>query len=177
MEAQAAAVPTTELTAEMTANISRPMPTPQPRIAMRASRRDLSKTLRSHMAGLPGDLAVALVVAQEDVFQAGFVAGQRHHRILRRRLDHGILPARYGQAQRAPIGQRLDALHAVQRFERLGWRGISKGDDDFVALDVLQLGHAADAYQLSFADDAHAAAHLLHLGKNVRRKQDSAARL
>src|SRR5690242_75823 len=100
--------------AEMTANISRPRPIPQPRMAMRYSRSVLRKTLRNHMAGLLGSLhshAVILVVAQEDFFQAGFLAGQAGNGVLRRRLDDVIQPARDGEVKRMPIGKRLRLLH------------------------------------------------------------------
>src|SRR5690242_17819401 len=131
------------------------------------------------MARLPGSLAatslaVAFVVAQEDVFQAGLLAGQRKDRMLCRRLDDAIQPAGDRQAQRAPIGQSLHLVHAVQRLERRDGRGLGEGDGDVVALDVFQLGHAAHAHQPPLADDRHAVAGLLHLGQNMRGEEDGA---
>src|SRR5260221_6794304 len=166
--ARAAGVDTSEPTVAWTSNMTRPIPTPQPRMARRKSRRVLRKTLVNHMVRLLEGLTIALVVAREDIFQAGFVTGQRDDRMQRCRFDHAIQLARHGQAQRVPIGKLLHLLHTGKPLEHLGWRGVGKGDGNFVALDVLQFGYAADAHQLPLADDDHAVAGLLHLAQDVR---------
>src|SRR5450755_450553 len=122
-------------------------------------------------------LPVALVVAQEDVFQAGFVGGQVDDCMLCRRFDDDIQLAQYDQAQRVPIGQRLHLPYTGKPFERLGRHGVGKSDGNFVALDVLEFGHAADTHQLPLTDNAHAVAGLLHLAQDVRGKKDRAARI
>src|SRR6266702_1868129 len=126
------------------------------------------------MARLLDGLAIAFVVAQEDVFQAGFVTGQADDGMLRRRLDHRVRPTLHRQAQRMPTGQRLHLLHTVQRLESLGRHDLGKGDDNFVALDVFQLGHAAHPHQLPFTNDAHASARLFDLAQDVRGQKDGA---
>src|SRR6266702_2933765 len=126
------------------------------------------------MARLLDGLTIALVVAQEDVFQAGFVTGQGDDGMLRRRLDHRIRPTLHRQAQRMPTGQRLHLLHTVQRLERLGRHDLGKGDYNFVALDVFQLGHASHPHQLPFTNDSHAGAGLFDLAQDVRGQKDGA---
>src|SRR5215467_2512284 len=92
--------------------------------------------------------------------------------MLCRRFDHAIEAARHTQAQRVPIGQRLDLLDAVEPLERSGGSGAGKDDDDLVALDALELGHTAHAHQLPLANDAYPIAGLLHLGQDVRGEED-----
>ncbi len=90
------------------------------------------------------------------------------------RFDHAIQLARHGQAQRVPIGKLLYLLHTGKPLEHLGWRGVGKGDGNFVALDVLQFGHAADTHQLPFTNNPNAVAGLLYLAQDVRRQKDGA---
>ena len=75
--------------------------------------------LLNHMARLLGGRAIILIVAQEDLFQAGFLAGQVHDGMLRRRLDDPIQPTGHREAQRMPIGQRLRLIDARQSLESI----------------------------------------------------------
>src|SRR5215831_995352 len=131
--------------------------------------------LLNHTAGLPGGPAVRLVVAQEDVLQAGLVAAQRDHPVPRRRLYHRVGGALHLQAQPEPAGRRLDSGHAVQPLERLGGDGAGEQYGDLVALDVLHLGHSADANDPALADDPDPGAPLLHLAEDVRGEEHGAA--
>src|SRR5260370_40486929 len=71
-------------------------------------------------AGGAGRMAVALVVAEEDVLEAGFVAGQRDDRKLRRGLDHSVRGALHGEAHGGPAVEALDLSDAVELGERVG---------------------------------------------------------
>ena len=84
------------------------------------------------------------------------------------------LPATATRSVR-PSVERLHLLHAGQRGEGLGGHAIGEGNGDFVALDILEFGHAADAHEAPFADDAHAAAGLLDLAQDVRGEKDGLA--
>ncbi len=105
------------------------------------------------------------------------MTGQGDNRILRCCLDHRIRFSLHRQPQRMPIGQCLHLRHAVKLLERLGWHRLGKGEREFVALDVLEFGHATHAHQLPFANDAHARAGLFDLAQDVRGEKDGASLL
>src|SRR5437588_9228266 len=100
-----------------------------------------------------GLAAVALVVAQEDVLEAGLVAGQRDHWKLRRRLDHRVRGALHGESNGQPVVERLDLGDPIEPGERVGRDRLGEGDRDLVALDVFELMHATDADDAAVADD------------------------
>src|SRR6266851_4300161 len=126
-------------------------------------------------AGGAGRMAVALVVAEEDVLEAGFVAGQRDDRKLRRGLDHSVRSALHGEAHGGPAVEALDLSDAVELGERVGGYRLREGDRDLVALDVFQFVHAADADDSVVANDRDARAGLLDLAQDVRREEHRAA--
>src|SRR6266566_6953747 len=102
------------------------------------------------------------------------MTGQAHNCILCCRLDDSICPTLHHQMQGMPSRQRLDPFYSIQRLEGFCRNSISEHDRDFVALDVLQLGHTTDAHQLPFANDSHAGAGLFNLAQNVRGQKDGA---
>src|SRR2546423_5666719 len=89
-------------------------------------------------------LAVTLVVAQEDVLEAGLIARQRHDWILRSGLDHGVGRTLDGKAHGRPVVQGLDLDHSIELRKRVRRHWLRKRDRDLVALDVVQLVYAAD---------------------------------
>src|SRR6266851_2316803 len=114
---------------------------------------------------LRGRLPIRLVVLKEDVLEARLIARQRHDRIARRGLDDSVGRSLDGDAHGVAVVQRLDLDDAVHRLERVGRHWLSEKDRDLVALDVLQLVHAADADEPTLADDADALARLLDLAQ------------
>ncbi len=74
-----------------------------------------------------------------------------------------------------PISQGLHLCHLVQGLERLNWYRVGKRHGNFVVLDVLELGHAADTHQSPLADDGDAVAHLLDLRQDMRGEKDCAS--
>src|SRR5438874_13120497 len=98
-------------------------------------------------------LAVALVVAQEDVLEAGLIARQRHDWISRSGFDHCVGRTLDGKADSHPIVQGLDLGHPIEPCERLRRHWLRKRDRDLVALDVVQLVYAADSDDAAVADD------------------------
>src|SRR5258708_29491128 len=77
-------------------------------------------------------LAVALVVAEEDVLEAEFVAGQRDDRKLRRGLDHSVRGALHGEAHGGPAVEALDLSDAVELGERVGGSRVWQGHPDLL---------------------------------------------
>src|SRR4051812_10308184 len=73
------------------------------------------------------------------------------------------------------VVQLLDLGDPIHALEACGGDGLAEGDRDLVALDVLQLGNAADANDPSFSDDGHSRACLFDLAEDVRRKKDRPA--
>src|SRR5260370_27319568 len=65
-------------------------------------------------------VAVALVVAKENVLEARLVARQRNDGVPGSGLDHGVGGALHGQPDRVALVQLLDLFHAVERIERIG---------------------------------------------------------
>src|SRR6266516_3636488 len=126
------------------------------------------------MASLLGSQTIALVIAQEDVFQARLVAGQANDSILRCCLDYRICSSLDSQTQRMPTRQYLYLFYPIQRLERFCRDSISERDRDFVAFDVLEFGHDTHAHQLPFTNDPHAGTGLLDLAQDVRGQKDSA---
>src|ERR1700674_3017266 len=118
--------------------------------------------------GLLNRLTVIFVVAKEDVLEARLIAGQRNDAVARRGLDHSVGGALHREAHRVPVVEHLDVSHALERLERLGRYRLRESDGDLVALDVLQLVHAADAHEATLADDPDARAGLLDLAQHVR---------
>src|ERR1700730_17106663 len=115
--------------------------------------------LRNHTASiLPARRALILVVAHEDILQAGLVADEVDERILGRDLDDRVDPALRREAKRPPVGRRLYPSHAIQPAERVGRRHGGEGQLSLVTLDVLHLCHAADARQAPLADDSYSVA-------------------
>src|SRR5260370_27115515 len=151
-----------------------PMPMPQPRIATRWSRRVLSKTLLNHTLRLLGGRAVGLVVAQEDVLEAGLVAGERDDLKACGSLDHRIGRSLHRQAHGVAVVQRLHVGHALQRLEGLGRNPARERDRDRVALAGLDLGPVTDPDNAPVADDPYALARLLDLAPNVLRDEHPA---
>src|ERR1035437_726881 len=117
-------------------------------------------------------LVVARVVAQEDILQAGLMAGQGYDRVFRRRLDHRVRPTLHRQVERVPAVHHRYLCDTLQALERLHRYIVGEGDRDLVALDVVELVYCADAHQSPLANDPHAGACLLDLAKDVRGQKD-----
>src|SRR5438477_265324 len=128
--------------------------------------------LLNSMASLLGSQTIALVIAQEDVFQARLMAGQANDSILRCCLDYRICSSLDRQTQRMPTKQCLYLFYPIQRLERLCRDSICERDRDFVVFDVLELGHDTHAHQLPFTNDPHAGTGLLDLTQDMRGQKD-----
>src|SRR6266566_7249702 len=124
------------------------------------------------MARLLRSRTIALIITQEDVFQARFVAGQADDSIVRGGLDHCIRFTLHSQTQRISTRQRLHLCYTIQGLERLGRHRIGERDRDFVALDVLEFGHATHAHQLPLTNDPYAGTGLFDLAQDVRGQKD-----
>src|SRR6266480_5245001 len=105
------------------------------------------------MASLLGSLTIALVIAQEDVFQARLVAGQANDSILRCCFNYCICSSLDSQTQRMPTRQYLYLFYPIQRLERFCRDSISERDRDFVVFDVLEFGHDTHAHQLPRSEE------------------------
>jgi len=69
------------------------------------------------------------------------------------------------------VVELFDLGHAIELLEGLDGNRLRKRDGDLVALDVLELVHAADAHEASLTDDADPRARLLDLAQHVRRQE------
>src|SRR5216684_350414 len=127
--------------------------------------------LLNHTGGLLLRLAVALVVAKEYVLEARLIARERDDGVPGRGLDHGVGGALHGQPDGVALVQLLDLFHPLERIERIGGHRRGERDSELIALDCLDLSHAADAHQAAFPDDAHARAGLLDLAQDVGREK------
>src|SRR4029077_3399018 len=119
-------------------------------------------------------LIVGLVVAEENVLEAGLVARKRNHRIPCRRLDHRIRGSLDRDPHR-PVVELLDLDDAIEAREDVGSNGLREVNGDLVALDVLQLRDAGEADEPAVADDADARARLLDLAQHVGGQKHGAA--
>src|SRR5579885_3103651 len=107
------------------------------------------------MAGLRGDFAVVLIVAQEGFFEAWLMRGDVGGVVLRGHLQHLTQIALHRQFEFTSLLLHIHALHASQRLDplRRGRRG--KCDLDDVMLEVFERRHLIYTNQLALTNDAY----------------------
>src|SRR5579875_2910826 len=109
----------------------------------------------SNITRRPGRWVAGIKVVQEDVFQAWFVRTQGDHGVLSGRIHHRVGRTLYRNVQRPAAVCYIDPGDAWQGREGVGRNRRGEDEGELLALDVLDLGHPADACQAPLADDGH----------------------
>ena len=81
------------------------------------------------------------------------MTGQADDRILRGRLDHRIHPTLHHQSSACPPASVSTCSTPSSALNASAGTASANVISDFVALDVLELGHAAHPHQLPLTDD------------------------